>query len=179
MNDTTDKQEFKFIARIYSVRRTILLAYGMMLLVGSSFIFTLITDGKNSFALSLLVVSLLSSLSFGVLISRRIRIIIEHDIISIFYGKKLKHKAAISELKEIRGVDIDKKYARSELRILFDSKVFYFYVWEFPYTTPYRQAMIIKYFTERYKFEKKLNKKTFPFILDTYRYINPTYKSAE
>lgn len=173
MNNTS--LEYKFFSQIYSLKRSLILAWGIMILLVISLFLCILTKGESLLAIVLLIITLFCFFSFSILISRRVKISVEDDAISIYYGRKLKYRAPVSRLKEIQGIDIDNRYARSELRFLFTDRIFHFSIWELPYAIPYKQTVLLKTLVNKFQLEKKLDKRRFPFILDRYRYINTSY----
>lgn len=98
------------------------------------------------------------------------------DCIEIYHFGKLKYKAPVDELVELRGVDIDKKYNRSELHLIFKDKSFVYNLWDSSLQKVNKQTRILRDLVEKYQLRKMLYKRIFPRFNYTYRYINDNCK---
>ena len=168
-------QEYKFLALPHSLKKSILFLVSLLILSFSLIILFFLTKG-NLIVSILLVLSLCSFLFYNLLASKYVKIKASYDCIEIYYFGKLKYKASIDELVELRGVDIDKKYNRSELHLVFKNRSFVYNLWDSSLQKTNKQTRILRDLVEKYQLRKVLYKRIFPRFNYTYRYINDKKK---
>lgn len=176
MDNTTYCLKYKFYARIVSLPQFTLMVLGAFIAFVIAIFISVWANGSYLIVIGLFVILTIYMLSFNFIISKSIKVLAYDDYIEIYYGKNIKHSAPISQLIEIRGADINKKFARQELHFVFEDKTFKFTLWEFNLMhNCNKQIKILRELSAKYQLQKEEYKIMFLDFQPSYRYVNPRY----
>lgn len=165
--------KYKFYATIFSVKKLIIL-YAICLPIIITVAFYLYFNTNFDLVLLFLICFILCFL-FHIASCRYVKIILYDNSIAIYYWNRLKYSAPISDLKYIQGIDIEKTDQRSDVKLVFSNKKFYFSIWGIQGAKITNDAKLIKMLVDKYQLQKIFYRKKF-FFIDIYQYINPQYK---
>lgn len=116
-------------------------------------------------------------LSLFLISNKPVKIILEQNFIAIYYWNRLKYKAPINDLKYIQGIDIEKTDQRSEVKLIFSNRKFYFSIWGIHGAKVTNDAKLIKMLVDKYQLQKEFYGKRL-FFIDIYRYFNHQYNTS-